>query len=196
MGKFIQRVDEIKYEFRCNVTLVHHTGHVGGGNRARGSSVLPSSVDFEFKVDRKNGLENDPKMYTTITQTLNKEGADLAPINFEVVEVSHLQGYAAQSSATIDLTEFVPGKEEKVPDNLQLLNDAITITHSEKIKAGGDPYEVTVSIDDVVKYIDDSGKDAKWVNKQITRYKDHKFHCWTKAGRGKYHCKDLLEQPF
>ena len=196
MGKFIQRVDEIKYEFRCNVTLVHHTGHVGGGNRARGSSVLPSSVDFEFKVDRKNGLENDPKMYTTITQTLNKEGADLAPMNFEVVEVSHLQGYAAQSSATIDLTEFVPGKEEKVPDNLQLLNDAITITHSEKIKAGGDPYEVTVSIDDVVKYIDDTGKDAKWVNKQITRYKDHKSHCWTKAGRGKYHCKDLLEQPF
>lgn len=196
MGKFIQRVDEIKYEFRCNVTLVHHSGHVGGKSRARGSSVLPSSVDFEFQVDRKNGPEDDPRMYTTIKQTLNKEGADLPPINFEVVPVHNLKGYVSQGSATVDLTEFVPGNEVKDPEVLTAINNAITIIHSEKIKADTDPFEAMVSIPEIVKYLDDEKKDKKWVSKNIDRYKDHKSHCWVVAERGQYQCENLLTTPF
>ena len=196
MGKFIQRVDEIKYEFKANVVIVHHSGHVGGKSRARGSSVLPSSVDFEFQVDRQDGPDDDPRMYTTIKQTLNKEGADLPPINFEVVPVHNLKGYAAQGSATVDLTEFVPGKEDKDPDNLTAVNNAITIIHSEKIKALGDPYKAMVSIDEIVKYLDDEKKTNTWVNKQLTRYKEHKSHCWVSPERGLYQCENLLTTPF
>ena len=196
MGKFIQRVDEIKYEFNCNVTLVHHSGHVGGKSRARGSSVLPSSVDFEFQVDRKNGPDDDPRMYTTIKQTLNKEGADLPPINFEVIPVHNLKGYVSQGSATIDLSEFVPGVEVEDPENLTAINNAITIIHSEKIKADMDPFEAMVSIPEIVNYLDDPKKDKKWVSKNIDRYKDHKSHCWVKAERGQYQCENLLTTPF
>tara|TARA_R100001369_G_scaffold23874_2_gene43802 strand:+ start:5535 stop:7451 length:1917 start_codon:yes stop_codon:yes gene_type:complete len=196
MGKFIQRVDEIKYEFKCCVAMVHHTGHVGGGNRARGSSVLPSSVDFEFKVDRNTAPDDETRMYTTIKQTLNKEGSDLPAIHFEVVPVHNLKGYISQTSATIDLTDYVPGLEAKVPENLMALNDAITIVHSEKAKALGDPYKAMVSIEDIVKYLDDEKKSNSWVSKNITRYKDHKSHCWVSAERGSYHCEDLLNQPF
>lgn len=196
MGKFIQRVDEIKYEFDCNVTLVHHSGHVGGKSRARGSSVLPSSVDFEFQVDRKNGPEDDPRMYTTIKQTLNKEGADLPPINFEVIPVHNLKGYVSQGSATVDLTEFVPGNEIEDPENLTAINNAITIIHSEKIKADMDPFAAMVSIPEIVNYLDDPKKDKKWVSKNIDRYKDHKSHGWVKAERGQYQCENLLTTPF
>ena len=196
MGKFIQRIDQIKYEFKCCVALIHHTGHVGGGGRARGSSVLPSSVDFEFKVDRKDGGDEDPRMYTTITQTLNKEGSDLPPINFEVVPVHNLKGYISQTSATVDKTDFVPGTEAKDPENLTAINNAITICHSEKIKASGDPFSAMVSIDDIVNYLDDEKKGKSWVSKQLDRYKDHKSHCWVKAERGNYQCSDLLKTPF
>ena len=196
MGKFIQRVDEIKYEFKANVVIVHHSGHVGGKSRARGSSVLPSSVDFEFQVDRQDGPDDDPRMYTTIKQTLNKEGSDLPPINFEVVPVHNLKGYAAQGSATVDLTEFVPGNEIKDPENLTAVNNAITIVHSEKIKASGDPFSAMVSIDEIVKYLDDEKKTNTWVNKQLTRYKDHKSHCWVSPERGLYQCENLLTTPF
>ena len=196
MGKFIQRVDEIKYEFDCNVTLVHHSGHVGGKSRARGSSVLPSSVDFEFQVDRKDGPDDDPRMYTTIKQTLNKEGADLPPINFEVVPVHNLKGYVSQGSATIDLTEFVPGNEIEDPENLTAINNAITIIHSEKIKADKDPFKAMVSIDEIVDYLDDPKKNKKWVYNNINKYKDHNSHCWVKAERGQYQCENLLTTPF
>ena len=196
MGKFIQRVDEIKYEFDCNVTLVHHSGHVGGKSRARGSSVLPSSVDFEFQVDRKNGPEDDPRMYTTIKQTLNKEGADLPPINFEVIPVHNLKGYVSQGSATVDLTEFVPGNEVEDPENLTAINNAITIIHSEKIKADKDPFKAMVSIDEIVDYLDDPKKNKKWVYNNINKYKDHNSHCWVKAERGQYQCENLLTTPF
>ena len=196
MGKFIQRIDQIKYEFKCCVALIHHTGHVGGGGRARGSSVLPSSVDFEFKVDRKDGGDEDPRMYTTITQTLNKEGSDLPPINFEVVPVHNLKGYISQTSATVDKTDFVPGTEAKDPENLTAINNAITICHSEKIKASGDPFSAMVSIDDIVNYLDDEKKGKSWVSKQLDRYKEHSSHCWVKAERGNYQCSDLLKTPF
>lgn len=196
MGKFIQRVDEIKYEFNANVVIVHHSGHVGGKSRARGSSVLPSSVDFEFQVDRKNGPEDDPRMYTTIKQTLNKEGADLPPINFEVIPVHNLKGYVSQGSATIDLTEFVPGNEIEDPENLTAINNAITIIHSEKIKADKDPFKAMVSIDEIVDYLDDPKKNKKWVYNNINKYKDHNSHCWVKAERGQYQCENLLTTPF
>ena len=158
--------------------------------------MLPSSVDFEFQVDRQDGPDDDPRMYTTIKQTLNKEGADLPPINFEVVPVHNLKGYAAQGSATVDLTDFVPGNEVKDPDNLTAVNNAITIVHSEKIKANGDPFSAMVSIDEIVNYLDDEKRNNAWVSKQLDRYKDHKSHCWVLAERGHYHCKDLLPLPY
>ena len=196
MGKFIQRVDEIKYEFNCNVTIIHHTGHVGGSGRARGSSVLPSSVDFEFRVDKQKSSDDDPTMYTTLYQTLNKEGGDLPPINFEVVGVDKLPGYAAQSSATINLTDHISGTETEDPENLTAINNAITIRHSEKIKATGDAFSSMVSIEDIVNYLDDPKRNKDWVYNNMNKYKDHNSRCWVKAERGQYHCANLLGMPY
>ena len=196
MGKFIQRIDQIKYEFKCCVALIHHTGHVGGGGRARGSSVLPSSVDFEFKVDRNKSADDETVMYTTITQTLNKEGSDLPPINFEVVPVHNLKGYISQTSATINLTDHVFKAAIKIPENVTQLGNAITITHSEKIAAGIHPGEATVSIDEIVKYFDDSKKHSKWVTNTLDHYKTDDRISWQKAGTGLYQDINLAGEPF
>ena len=79
----------------------------------------------------------------------------------------------SQTSATVDKTDFVPGTEAKDPENLTAINNAITICHSEKIKASGDPFSAMVSIDDIVNYLDDEKKDKSWVSKQLDRYKEH-----------------------
>ena len=196
MGKFIQRIDEIKYEFNANVVIVHHSGHVGGKSRARGSSVLPSSVDFEFQVDRKDGKDDDSKMYTTIKQTLNKEGADLPPINFEVVPVHNLKGYVNQGSATVNLTDHIFENIKKPAGNLTLLNSAIYTEHSLKIAEGIDPYEAMISVADIVNYFDDPRKDNKWVSKNIDLYKYDKQCDWVVGERNCYQSKSLLPEPF
>ena len=51
MNAFVERVDDLKNTFNSCICLVHHTGH-GSSNRARGSSVLPAAVDWEYKVSR------------------------------------------------------------------------------------------------------------------------------------------------
>ena len=196
MGKFIQRVDEIKYEFNCNVMIIHHTGHVGGGGRARGSSVLPSSVDFEFRVDKQKSSEEDPTMYTTLYQTLNKEGDNLPPINFEVVPVHNLKGYISQTSATINLTDHVFKAATKIPENVTQIGNAITITHSEKIAAGIHPGEATVSIEEIVTYLDNPKRDKKWVSKNFDTYKNDDRKSWIVTSRGLYQDQNLAGEPF
>lgn len=77
MARFINRLDEIRLEYKCTIILVHHTGKsVGQG--ARGASALKANVDFSFEVagqDKKCAFSCD-KM---------KDADDAVPVkHFEI----------------------------------------------------------------------------------------------------------------
>ena len=84
MNKFIQRVDELKEEFNATIVIVHHTGH-GSNGRARGSSVLPAALDYEFRVDRDKNSD-DKAMLVTVKQTLVKDGTPIDDLYFQFKE--------------------------------------------------------------------------------------------------------------
>ena len=66
MSAFIERIDDLRDSYNACICLVHHTGH-GTGARARGSSVIQASVDWEFKVERSNLGD---QMFVKFSQTL------------------------------------------------------------------------------------------------------------------------------
>ena len=58
VGLFIQRLDKLVAEFSATCCFVHHTGH-GTNARARGSSVIQASLDYEFKVSRDDIVDEN-----------------------------------------------------------------------------------------------------------------------------------------
>ena len=82
VGNFVAQLDTLIAEYGCSVCLVHHSGHQGG--RARGSSVIGASLDYEFKVERTDKGED---MYVSFQQTLNKDGQGMSAKKFVFKEV-------------------------------------------------------------------------------------------------------------
>ena len=82
MSAFIERIDDLRDSYNACICLVHHTGH-GTGARARGSSVIQASVDWEYKVERSNLGE---QMFVKFSQTLVKDGMPMRDKNFKFVE--------------------------------------------------------------------------------------------------------------
>jgi hypothetical protein len=83
---------------------VHHTGH-GNGDRARGSSVIPASLDNEFKVVRDKNSPDD-EMHLTFEQTLNKDSLSNARIAFKLVDHTVTINDKKISSAYLEKIEF------------------------------------------------------------------------------------------
>jgi len=107
MNKFIQRVDELKEEFNATIVIVHHTGH-GSNGRARGSSVLPAALDYEFRVDRDKNSD-DKAMLVTVKQTLVKDGTPIDDLYFQFKEQT-LYGYQGVTSGVLAITDESPKK--------------------------------------------------------------------------------------
>jgi 5S rRNA maturation endonuclease (ribonuclease M5)/KaiC/GvpD/RAD55 family RecA-like ATPase len=107
MNKFIQRVDELKEEFNATIVIVHHTGH-GSNGRARGSSVLPAALDYEFRVDRDKNSD-DKAMLVTVKQTLVKDGTPIDELYFQFKEQT-LYGYQGVTSGVLAITDESPKK--------------------------------------------------------------------------------------
>jgi len=107
MNKFIQRIDELKEEFQASMVIVHHTGH-GSNGRARGSSVLPAALDYEFRVDRDKNSD-DKAMLVTLKQTLVKDGTPIDDLYFQFKELT-LYGYEGVTSGVLALTDESPRK--------------------------------------------------------------------------------------
>ena len=107
MNKFIQRVDELKEEFNATIVIVHHTGH-GSNGRARGSSVLPAALDYEFRVDRDKNSDNKA-MLVTVKQTLVKDGTPIDDLYFQFKEQT-LYGYEGVTSGVLAITDQSPKK--------------------------------------------------------------------------------------
>lgn len=82
MSTFIERIDELKENYGSTIAIVHHTGHSNSG-RARGSSVIQASVDWEYKVERSGG---DNEMFVKLSQTLVKDGKPMKEKNFKFIE--------------------------------------------------------------------------------------------------------------
>lgn len=75
MTRFIANLDRyIREPFKCAVLLIHHTGQLDK-SRARGSSVLKSSVDVEFSFRRDEDT-------VSMECTKMKEGSRPIPIGF------------------------------------------------------------------------------------------------------------------
>ena len=138
MNKFIQRVDELKEEFNATIVIVHHTGH-GSNGRARGSSVLPAALDYEFRVDRDKNSD-DKAMLVTVKQTLVKDGTPIDDLYFQFKEQT-LYGYQGVTSGVLAITDESP-KETRT--NKAREETIKAIEDYQKEKEPNDPVSVWV----------------------------------------------------
>jgi hypothetical protein len=104
VGGFISKLDKLIADYKCCVLMVHHTGH-GNADRARGSSVIPASLDNEFKVVRDKDSPDD-EMNLTFEQTLNKDSLHNTRLAFKLVDHSVTINDKKISSAYLEKIEF------------------------------------------------------------------------------------------
>ncbi len=104
VGAFISKLDKLIADYKCCVLIVHHTGH-GNGDRARGSSVIPASLDNEFKVVRDKNSPDD-EMHLTFEQTLNKDSLHNTRLAFKLVDHTVSINDKKISSAYLEKIEF------------------------------------------------------------------------------------------
>lgn len=104
VGAFISKLDKLIADYKCCVLIVHHTGH-GNSDRARGSSVIPASLDNEFKVVRDNNSPDD-EMHLTFEQTLNKDSLHNTRLAFKLVDHTVSINDKKISSAYLEKIEY------------------------------------------------------------------------------------------
>ena len=143
MNLFIQRVDELKEEFNATMVIVHHTGHVSSG-RARGSSVLPAALDYEFQVKRDKS--SDPKaMLVQLEQKLVKDGTPIDSMNLKFKEIEMI-GFENVTSGVLvptdEMFKVMTKKDSKMYETLKIIEnmqekadkdnpDSVHLTHTE-----------------------------------------------------------------
>ena len=122
VGLFINKLDQIIADHNCCVCLVHHTGH-GNSGRARGSSVLGASLDYEFKVERTDKLDD---MYVNFKQSLNKDGQGMSEKNFIFKEVEIIgqgldltSGYLEETAVDFKAKNDITYKQKLVLEALE-----------------------------------------------------------------------------
>jgi len=140
MNKFIQRIDELKEEFSASMVIVHHTGH-GSNGRARGSSVLPAALDYEFRVDRDKNSD-DKAMLVTLKQTLVKDGTPIDDLYFQFKELT-LYGYEGVTSGVLALTDEKPKTSIYTPARVKTIE---AIEEYQKEKNPNNPIDVWVKV--------------------------------------------------
>jgi 5S rRNA maturation endonuclease (ribonuclease M5) len=120
VGNFIHQLDGLIAAYGCNVCIVHHSGHEG--NRARGSSVIGASLDYEFKVQR---TDKNEQMFVSFQQTLNKDGQGMAEKNFVFKEVDLIGEGLELTSGFLELTDIDFKAKEGIPYKQQLVLNAL-----------------------------------------------------------------------
>lgn len=125
MNAFVEKVDDLKNTFNSCICLVHHTGH-GSSNRARGSSVLPAAVDWEYKISRE---DINGEMFVDLEQTLVKDGNNIEPITFKF-NVVNLPFDDSTSGALTRINNDERPKRKELNDNDQKIYEFINDTQS------------------------------------------------------------------
>jgi len=120
VGNFIHQLDSLIANYGCNVCLVHHSGHEG--TRARGSSVIGASLDYEFKVSR---TDKDEQMFVSFEQTLNKDGQGMAVKNFVFKEVDLIGEGLELTSGFLQLTDIDFKSKDKITYKQKLVLEAL-----------------------------------------------------------------------
>ena len=120
VGNFIHQLDGLIAAYGCNVCIVHHSGHEG--NRARGSSVIGASLDYEFSVKRTD--KND-QMFVSFQQTLNKDGQGMAEKNFVFTEVELIGEGLELTSGYLELTNIDFKAKDKLTYKQKLVLEAL-----------------------------------------------------------------------
>ena len=120
VGNFIHQLDSLIANYGCNVCLVHHSGHEG--NRARGSSVIGASLDYEFKVSR---TDKNEQMFVEFEQTLNKDGQGMAAKDFVFKEVDLIGEGLELTSGFLELTDIDFKSKDKIDYKQQLVLNAL-----------------------------------------------------------------------
>ena len=81
MAQFINRLEQIRHQYKCTIMLVHHTGK-SNQQGARGASALKANIDFNFEVQRGEGR------FCCLTCDKQKDADDdLKPKNFKIEPV-------------------------------------------------------------------------------------------------------------
>lgn len=120
VGNFIHQLDGLIATYGCNVCIVHHSGHEG--TRARGSSVIGASLDYEFSVKRTD--KND-QMFVSFQQTLNKDGQGMAEKNFVFKEVDLIGEGLELTSGFLELTDIDFKAKDKITYKQKLVLEAL-----------------------------------------------------------------------
>ena len=183
MSEFIERVDDLRNEFNSTIILVHHTGH-NSFDRARGSSVLQASVDWEYRVKRTN-LGSD--MFVELAQTLVKDGVPMKTKNFKFVEqkLSFIDDMSSGALQLIDEADLP--KPQKITDKDQLIMDCIINTQ----KQASDPSSIWLKHNEIITI---TGLDKSAVNRALKKLKDANL-LLHEDSKG-YQSKALSEQLF
>jgi len=183
MSEFIERVDDLRNTFNASIILVHHTGH-GSMDRARGSSVLQASVDWEYRVKRTN-VGTD--MFVELSQTLVKDGVPMKPKNFKFVEqkLSFIDDMSSGALQLIDESELP--KPQKITENDQIIIDCIVNTQ----KQSSDPTSIWLRHTEIVEM---TGLDKNAVNRALKKL--HTSDVLIKEENKGYQSKDLINELF
>ena len=120
VGNFIHQLDGLISIYGCNVCIVHHSGHEG--SRARGSSVIGASLDYEFKVQR---TDKNEQMYVSFQQTLNKDGQGMSEKNFVFKEVDLIGEGLELTSGFLEITDVDFKSKDKLTYKQKLVLEAL-----------------------------------------------------------------------
>ena len=120
VGNFINKLDMLVAEYKCNICIVHHSGHQGG--RSRGSSVIQASLDYEFSVERHDKGDD---MFVSFNQTLNKDGQGMPEMKFKFREVELIGEGLELTSGFLELTDVEFKKKAKIPYKQKLVLEAL-----------------------------------------------------------------------
>ena len=159
MSAFIERIDDLRDSYSTCICIVHHTGH-GTSSRARGSSVIQASVDWEYRVARTN-LGSD--MFVEFTQTLVKDGKPVMPKNFKFIEQK--LPFHDMTSGALELIEVsdMP-KKTKISEKGQAIIDAIRTVQDK----GDEPATVWLGQAEITKITNLNDSTVKtWLRKLV-----------------------------
>lgn len=85
MTRFIDAMSDVQRRYACSVLMVHHTGHAEG-DRARGSSALKASLDYELQVKVTSTPQEIQKTLAVVGRKM-KDGRDFDETHFRLVDV-------------------------------------------------------------------------------------------------------------
>nr|BAR33134.1 putative uncharacterized protein [uncultured Mediterranean phage uvMED] len=147
MSTFIERIDDLRDTYGSTIAIVHHTGHSNSG-RARGSSVIQASVDWEYKVERSNSGD---EMFVKLSQTLVKDGKPMKEKNFQFIE----QKLSFVDDTTSGALKFINAEDMPKEVKAHAADSKILEEIGKMQNASSDPSSVWVQAKDLYGLVDE-----------------------------------------